>query len=266
MTPISSIWLKDRADELKASIAFCTRVPLPRATPQAAKALAKSAWAFPVAGLIVGLIGAAVYVLAHRLGVPVWPAAALSVVATLVVTGALHEDGLADVADGFGGGRDREAKLAILRDSRIGTYGAVALVLGLLLRVAALAALARPSPYYAGAALALAGAVARSAALAPLVWLPPARPDGAGSSAATFAPRSLRPAAVTLAALALALGLELGVVRALFAFVVAAAVTRLFAAVARRHIGGQTGDVCGAAAALAEIAALLALLIGGRDA
>jgi adenosylcobinamide-GDP ribazoletransferase len=72
---------------------------------------------------------------------------------------------------------------------------------------------------------------------------------------------------VTLAALALVLGLfELGIVRALFAFVVAAAVTRLFTEVARRHIGGQTGDVCGAAAALAEVATLLALLIGGRDA
>src|SRR6266436_5291222 len=102
MTPISSLWLADRAEELKASIAFCTRLPLPRATPQGAKTLAKAAWAFPVAGLIVGLIGAAVYALAHRLGVPAWPAAALSVTATLVVTGALHEDGLADTADGFG--------------------------------------------------------------------------------------------------------------------------------------------------------------------
>jgi len=97
--------------------------------------------------------------------------------------------------------------------------------------------------------------------------MPPARRDGAGAAAATFGPASLRSAAVTLAALALALGLfELGVVRALFAFVIAAAVARLFAEAARRHIGGQTGDVCGASAALAEIATLLALLIGGRDA
>src|SRR5260370_33950276 len=75
MTLISSLWLADRAEELKASIAFCTRLPLPRATPQGAKTLAKAAWAFPVAGLIVGLIGAAGYALAHRLGVPPQPAA-----------------------------------------------------------------------------------------------------------------------------------------------------------------------------------------------
>ncbi len=93
-----------------------------------------------------------------------------------MATGALHEDGLADVADGFGGGRDRDAKLAILRDSRIGTYGAVALILSLLLRVETVTELTRSSALYAGAALALAGAIARGAALAPLAWLPPARP------------------------------------------------------------------------------------------
>src|SRR5260370_9140515 len=100
MTLISSLWLADRAEEVKASIAFCTRLPLPRATPQGAKTLAKAAWAFPIAGLIVGLIGAAVYALAHRLGVPAWPAAALSAVATLVVTGAPHQAALAATPDG----------------------------------------------------------------------------------------------------------------------------------------------------------------------
>src|SRR5262249_39772571 len=110
MTPISAAWFEDRAEELKASIAFCTQLPFARATPQAAKVLGKAAWAFPVAGLVVGLVGAVVYVLAHRLGVPPWPAAALSVTGTLIGTGALHEDGLADAADGFGGGRSGRAK------------------------------------------------------------------------------------------------------------------------------------------------------------
>src|SRR5215472_17335040 len=103
MTPISAAWFEDRAEELKASNAFCTQLPFARATPQAAKILGKAAWAFPVVGLVV----AVVYVLAHRLGLPPWPAAALSVTATLIVTGALHEDGLADAADGFGGGGSR---------------------------------------------------------------------------------------------------------------------------------------------------------------
>src|SRR5499427_6548421 len=141
MTPISGTWLDDRTEELKASLAFSTRLPLARGL-QSATGIANAAWAFPVAGLVVGLIGALVYVLAHRLGVPAWPAATLSVAATLAVTGALHEDGLADTADGFGGGITREQKLDIMRDSRTGAYGVCALVLSLLLRVGALASLA----------------------------------------------------------------------------------------------------------------------------
>jgi adenosylcobinamide-GDP ribazoletransferase len=247
------------------NLRFFTRLPLWPGLPMAPD-FRRIGWAAPLAGACVGALGAAVLMAARAASLPSLIAATLAVAAQVVATGALHEDGLADCADGFGGGRDREAKLAILRDSRIGTYGAVALVLSLLLRVEAIADLTRASALYAGAALALAGAIARAAALGPLVWLPAARRDGAGASAAALG-LSLRPAAVTLAGLAVALGLvSFGIVRALFAFVVAAALARLFAEAARRHIGGQTGDVCGASAALAEVATLLALLIGGRDA
>ncbi len=100
--------------------------------------------------LVVGLIGAVVYVLAHRAGLPAWPAAALSVAATLFATGCLHEDGLADTADGFGGGKTREQKLDIMRDSRIGTYGVCALALSLLIRVSALASLLRYAHRWCG--------------------------------------------------------------------------------------------------------------------
>src|SRR5580698_7248685 len=136
---ISGVWLEERIEELKAAILFSTRVPLPRATPVAGSAIAQAAWAFPVAGILVGVIGALVYALAHRLGLPAWPTAALSIVATLLATGCLHEDGLADTADGFGGGATREQKLDIMRDSRIGTYGVCALIVALLLRVGVLA-------------------------------------------------------------------------------------------------------------------------------
>jgi adenosylcobinamide-GDP ribazoletransferase len=264
MGPVSVFWRRLVADVV-ANLAFFTRLPLGQAA-RGAPDFRRTGWAAPLAGAVIGASGAVVLAAARAASMSSLVAATLAVATQVLVTGALHEDGLADVADGFGGGRDRDAKLAILRDSRIGTYGAVALVLGLILRVAAVASLTHPSAAYGGAALALAGATARGAALGPLVWLPPARPDGAGARAASGL-SSLRPAAATLAALALVLGLvELGVVRALFALVVAAAVTRLFTEVARRHIGGQTGDVCGAAAALAEAATLLALLIGGRDA
>src|SRR6202030_2053805 len=83
----------------------------------------------------------AIYAVAHKIGSPPWVAAALAVAATLAVTGALHEDGLADTADGFGGGDTREQKLAIMRDSRIGTYGVCALILSLLIRADAIASL-----------------------------------------------------------------------------------------------------------------------------
>ena len=140
-SPISITWLEERGEELKACIVFCTRLPLFRTTPIAGGAIAKAAWAFPVAGFVVGVIGAVVYALAHRIGLPAWPAAALAVAATMLVTGCLHEDGLADTADGFGGGDDREQKLAIMRDSRIGVYGVCALTISLVFRVAALASL-----------------------------------------------------------------------------------------------------------------------------
>jgi adenosylcobinamide-GDP ribazoletransferase len=251
----------DVADNLR----FFTRLPLGGAG--AAPDFRRIGWAAPLAGALVGALGAGALVAARALGFPNFLAATLAITAEICATGALHEDGLADVADGFGGGRDRDAKLAILRDSRIGTYGALALALSLLLRVEAVGALMRASTVFAAAALVLAGAAARAGALAPLMWLAPARRDGAGASVGALGVAAMRPVALTLAGLAAALGLAtLEVVRALFACAIALGAVRLFVALARRQIGGQTGDVCGAAAALAEVAALLALLIGGRDA
>jgi adenosylcobinamide-GDP ribazoletransferase len=247
------------------NLRFFTRLPLGGA--DRAPDFRRIGWAAPLAGALVGALGAAVLGGARALSLPARLAAGLAVAAQLAATGALHEDGLADVADGFGGGRDRAAKLAILRDSRIGTYGAAALILLLLIRVDALAALSRPNAGFATAALILAGAASRAGALAPLALLDPARPDGAGARAGALGVRALAPVAATLAAVAVVTGLAaLDVVRALFACVCAAGVVGGLVALARRQIGGQTGDVCGAAAALAEAATLIALLIGGRDA
>src|SRR5271165_7023652 len=171
---ISAAWFAERAAELKGSIAFCTRLPLLGAAPSVA--IAKAAWAFPIAGLVVGLIGAAVYVIAHRAGLPAWPAAALSVAATLLATGCLHEDGLADTADGFGGGATREQKLEIMRDSRTGTYGVCALVLSILLRASALASL--DDPGLVAAALIAAHCAARAVLPVVMFLVVPSRRDG----------------------------------------------------------------------------------------
>ena len=255
MTLISATWLEDRAEELKASIAFCTQLPFARATPQAAKVLGKAAWAFPIAGLVVGLVGAVVYVLAHRLGLPPWPAAALSVTATLIVTGALHEDGLADAADGFGGGGTRQQKLDIMRDSRTGAFGVCAVVLSLLLRVGALASFA--DAHGVVWALLVSHGAARSTMPA-LMWLvPPARGDGLSYEAGTPPGESVAAAAaIALIVLVFCLHPARGVI----AFVVLAATVTLMAWLSSRQIDGHTGDVLGALEQVGEVAVLLVAL------
>jgi adenosylcobinamide-GDP ribazoletransferase len=245
---------------------FFTRLPLPTRTPEPPD-WARIAWAAPLAGAIVGLIGGLALLVADELSLPSFLAATFAITVVLLTTGALHEDGLADVADGFGGGATREAKLAIMRDSRIGAFGTVALVMSLLLRVFALAALQRQSEGVAVAGLVLASATARSGAMTALAWLPPARLDGAGAAAGRLDSAHLVAATLSVVAVAFATGLwALGVIKALFACVFAAAAAWGSCSLARRQIGGQTGDVAGATAQLSEIAALCALLIGGRGA
>ncbi len=252
---------QDFAENLR----FFTRLPV--GISDRAPDFQRIGWAAPLAGALVGGLGALAFAGARGLSLPFRLSAGLAVGTQLLAAGALHEDGLADVADGFGGGRDRAAKLAILRDSRIGTYGAAALILMLLIRVDALAALGRPNAGFAAAAMILAGAAARAGALAPLALLRPARADGAGAGAGSLGARALAPVAGGLVVVAVATGFAaLDIVRALFACVCAAGAVAGLVALARRQIGGQTGDVCGAAAAIAETVTLIGLLIGGRDA
>ena len=251
----SNTWLEERAEELKASIVFCTRLPLLRATPISGGAIAKAAWAFPIAGLSVGLIGAVVYALAHRAGLPAWPAAALTVAATLLATGCLHEDGLADTADGFGGGATRERKLDIMRDSRIGVYGVCALTMSLVLRVAALASL--PNAHAVVWALIASHAAARATMPALMLLLPPARSDGLAFAAGP-PPGEAAAAAAVIGFLILAVCLHLG--HGLLALLLLAGIVALTAWLAMRQIGGQTGDVMGALEQVSELAVLLVAL------
>ncbi|MGN4075305.1 adenosylcobinamide-GDP ribazoletransferase, partial [Burkholderia gladioli] len=121
------------------ALGYFSRVPVPRRIGYAAGDLGRAARYFPLVGVCVGALAAGVYLLAAR----IWPpgvAVLLSMAASLVATGAFHEDGLADSCDGFGGGYTREDVLRIMRDSRIGSFGAVALVLALALKWQALAA------------------------------------------------------------------------------------------------------------------------------
>ena len=241
--------------ELSTSILFLTRLPLPRHAPIGGLAVGQSVWAFPLAGVVVGLIGALVYAIAHRLGLPPWPAAGLAVAATLAATGCLHEDGLADTADGFGGGDTTERKLDIMRDSRIGTYGVCALALSLLLRTGALASLAEPG--LVAAALIAAHSAARATMPVVMFFVAPARRDGLSFAAGQ--PSAAR-VAVAAALAVIILAVCLGPVRAIVSVIVLAIVIALMAALSVRQIGGQTGDVIGAVEQVSEIVILLVAL------
>ncbi|MFZ0074232.1 MAG: adenosylcobinamide-GDP ribazoletransferase, partial [Xanthobacteraceae bacterium] len=131
----------DLVTDLKVALSFSTRLPLTQGSTVAGSDLARAVWALPIAGACVGLFGALAYWLVARAGLPPLPAAALSIAATTLATGCLHEDGLADVADGFGGGTTRERKLEIMRDSRLGTYGAMILLVSFAAKLSALAAI-----------------------------------------------------------------------------------------------------------------------------
>jgi adenosylcobinamide-GDP ribazoletransferase len=235
-----------------AATAFFTRLPVgPR--PAGDWRLADSAWAFPLVGAGIGGAAAFAFLLAQLIGLASWPAALLSVLAGIGLTGALHEDGLADTADGFCGGCDREEKLAILRDSRQGTYGVLAIVLSVLLRAAALAGIG--DPIHAGLALIAAHAASRAALPAAMMRLTPARPDGLGATAGT--PRAGGAIAAALIAVGIALA-ALGPVRGAVALCLAGVIVFAMAKLARRQIGGYTGDVLGAFQQVAEIVILLA--------
>lgn len=246
--------LGDALFHFKTALGFLTRLPI-RLDREAPQDLAPCAPMFPVIGALVGLVGAGVYVLATWFGLTSFIAATLALGAMALLTGALHEDGMADVADGFGGGRTRAEKLAIMRDSRLGTYGAMALSLTLLARLGALATIATPP---AVAAALIASGVA-SRALLPLamaLW-PPARADGLGASAGR--PASWHAALTGAIALVLLL-LVLSPIEALTAALAALLAAGAIGALARQQIGGLTGDVLGAIQQAGEIGVLLALV------
>jgi adenosylcobinamide-GDP ribazoletransferase len=204
-----------------------------------------------LAGIVVGLAGATVYWLAARANVPPLPASALAIAATILVTGAMHEDGLADAADGFGG-KTREQKLEIMRDSRIGTYGACALAISLMLRWSALAEIA--DPRLVGVALITAHAAARASLPAFMCFVQPARADGLSSGVGQPPPQSAAIAAL-LGTICLFLGF--GPRGAMVGLMMPALGGWLLAALARRQIGGQTGDVLGALEQVGEAAILV---------
>ena len=245
--------LRRLATDLGISVLFSTRIPLGHLSAIAGPDVARASWALPLAGALIGLLAAAAYWLAHAAGLAPLAAAALTLTATLVATGCLHEDGLADTADGFGGGATRERKLEIMRDSRIGSYGACALILSLLLRWSALASLGEPVVV---AGVLIATHASARATMPLLMWLvPQARTDGLAADVGS-PPRASVVAAGVLAVIALGLGL--GHMAAVVALLLLVAAVAFMAWLCRKQIGGQTGDVLGALEQVGEIIVLTA--------
>ncbi len=246
------------AGQFGAAWTLLSRLPWPFEVPRDLGAIGRGVWAFPIVGALLGTLAGGVYWLGREIGLPALVAAALAVGFLALATGALHEDGLADTADGLGGGRTRDEKLAIMRDSRTGAYGVLALVIVTLLRAGALAAVDGAAGF---AAFIAAAALGRGFAALPMSLLPPARADGLGRAAGRAPGFSacmaliLALAAATLAAAGYALPW-----RAVGYAVAGAFFAVLFVSLlAQRHIGGVTGDVLGAAILAGEAAALVAL-------
>ncbi len=239
-------------DHLLTAAALLTRLPL----PGHGFAGAAAAWAWPLVG---GALGGVSAILASTLlacGLGPGPAAAAVLAALALMTGALHEDGLADTADGLIGGRSRDRRLEIMRDSRIGSFGALALGLVTLAAWSALADLLARGGH--DGPLVAAAALSRGAMAAVMAALPVARPGGLSDATGRPAPRIA--ALAVLGALLVAL-LSLGS-GAFAASLAAALAAGLVALAASRLIGGQTGDILGASQQLA-FAAVLAVAAGG---
>jgi len=235
--------------DILTALGLLTRLPLPHPrNPRGAAA----AWAYPLAGLAPGLIATLVAFAAA--GLPAALTAGLALAALITTTGALHEDGLADTADGLWGGWTPAGRLEIMKDSHIGTYGVIALVLSLGLRWSAMTAIATHSSL--PIALILAAVLSRAPMVALMSALPNARDTGL--SKATGRPSrstTLLAIAIALTIAYIALGLSAIPLALLLAFT-----TLVIAAIAKTKIGGQTGDILGATQQISEIT-ILAVLI-----
>lgn len=248
-------------DRFRDALRFLTVLPV-ASSPDAMAPdwLVRALKYFPVVGVLIGLLSTVTLLVAGYF----WNdflAALLAVAASMAVTGALHEDGVADTADAFGGGRSVEQRLEIMKDSRIGTYGAVALVLSFAIRAAAVAAIARAAPPLAAAlSLPAVAAVSRGA----IAWhwqrLPPAKADGIAASSgrpAEGAMQAALAAACLLAALLLWPGL--GLLPLVCCLLAAGLAAVAFTVFIRRRLAGHTGDTLGATQQICEMAAVCAL-------
>ncbi|MBB3382078.1 MULTISPECIES: adenosylcobinamide-GDP ribazoletransferase [unclassified Rhizobium] len=254
--------MREYLRDIARSVAFLSRIPVPSSFFEGDDGkLSRVSRAFPVAGLLIALPSALTFSVLLALNADPLMAALLALAVHTLLTGALHEDALSDTADGLSGGKDRERALEIMKDSRIGTYGAAALILSFGLRAAALAAIARHlSPEVAAVAILAAATLSRGA----MVWhwyaLPSAKPDGIAASAGKPDGDAMQLALLaTLGLAVLLVGPAMGV-PALVGCLLATSVAAFLATrYIRQKLTGHTGDTIGATQQICEIASLCTL-------
>ena len=246
-------------EELKDAATFLTRLPLALVGLDGSRRpdFRTGARVFPVIGVLVGLAGGIVLVVARALGIPPTLAAALAIATTVLITGALHEDGLADMADGLGGATP-EKRLEIMDDSRVGTYGALALAFSVLVRVLALGSLAASGSFRAALVLIAAEAASRAAMVRLWHDLPAARPGGLADETGPPDQNAMLIALALAAAIAVVLCVPtVGLWATVLAGALAALATFVMIRLAGRLLGGRTGDALGATEQLAVMAFLV---------
>ena len=239
------------------ALRFLTRLPAPFVRTVDPPPLREAMYMFPVVGALVGGLVAGALILAHLARLPDLFCALFALAISAMLTGAFHEDGLADVADGFGGGATREDRLEIMKDSRIGTYGTLILIITLMARASLLAALLTLPPI--SILVLVAGAAAFSRALmVDLLWATRPARQGGLSVLAGQPSRNTTLLALAIGGLGAGAGgsLILSTGAGMLALVAGGLAVAIIRSLAMRKIGGQTGDVCGAAQVLAETAML----------
>ena len=248
-------WLPEiRAADLLIALGLLTRIPVPAHDESGSEPIARSCWAWPLVGVIVGFIAGLAGAALSWLGVSS-PLAAIAALGVLILlTGALHEDGLADTIDGLGGGATAEKRLEIMKDSRIGVFGAIGL---LLVQLGRWAAMSEASGFQLILVLVAAASASRVAVVLAMAWLEPARESGLSVSVGRPTPRTAGLATVLAAIICIVVvGPVAGVLAIVFSVLGALPICLL----AKSLLGGQTGDVLGASQQFAELAVLVTLV------
>ncbi len=242
--------------ELLVSLQFLTRLPIPFARTIDPQPLALAMRCFGLAGALIGAMNGLVLIALSYLHLPALMTAGLVIGFGFFLTGALHEDGFADSADGLFGGRTRDRRLEIMRDSRIGTYGASALGVLILMRAGVFEALLQEPPLQIILITAACGAFSR-AMVVDLLWATrSARTDGLSALAGRPDRVTALGAIVSAGALTVWAGLNVSPTAGVLALGIALAITGFMRRLANKLIGGQTGDICGAVQVLSEMGML----------